>query len=161
MRTLEITKMNNIESEIMEELYSLIPLPKEKADLFIKNCLDKSINLHYEEYMPNDVAELAKMLKEKGFKNILDWCFSWADTNEGPDFWNDLSDADEGSDFWNDLDLDPKFKIGDKVKKPKGYAFDGIIVSIFQTTKGETRIVAELENNGMLHIFNENQLELR
>ena len=160
MRTLETTKMNNNENGVME-LYSLIPLPKEKADLFIKNCLDKSINLHYEEYMPNDVAELAKMLKEKGFKNILDWCFSWADTNEGPDFWNDLSDSDEGSDFWNDLDLDPKFKIGDKVKKPKGYSFDGIIVSIFQTTKGETRIVAELENNGMLHIFNENQLELR
>lgn len=148
MRTLETTKMNNIESEIMEELYSLIPLPKEKADLFIKNCLDKSINLHYEGYMPRNAAELTEMLKEKGFKNILDWCFSW-------------SDADEGSDFWNDLDLDPKFKIGDKVKKPKGYAFDGIIVSIFQTTGGETRIVAELENNGMLHIFNENQLELR
>lgn len=150
MRTLETTKMNNIESEIMEELYSLIPLPKEKADLFIDNCLNKDINLHYEGYMPNDVAELAKMLKEKGFKNILDWCFSWADTNEGPDFWNDLSDSDP-----------QKFKVGDKVKKPKGYAFDGIIVSIFQTTKGETRIVAELENNGMLHIFNENQLELR
>lgn len=150
MRTLETTKMNNNESEIMEELYSLIPLPKEKADLFIDNCLNKDINLHYEEYMPNDVAELAKMLKEKGFKNILDWCFSWADTNEGPDFWNDLSDSDP-----------QKFKVGDKVKKPKGYAFDGIIVSIFQTTKGETRIVAELENNGMLHIFNENQLELR
>lgn len=150
MRTLETTKMNNIESEIMEELYSLIPLPKEKADLFIDNCLNKDINLHYEEYMPNDVAELAKMLKEKGFKNILDWCFSWADTNEGPDFWNDLSDSDP-----------QKFKVGDKVKKPKGYSFDGIIVSIFQTTGGETRIVAELENNGMLHIFNENQLELR
>lgn len=54
-----------------------------------------------------------------------------------------------------------KFKIGDKVYKPKGYEFPDIVVSIFQTTKGETRIVAEFENNGMLHIFNENQLELR
>jgi hypothetical protein len=54
-----------------------------------------------------------------------------------------------------------KFKLNDKVKKPKGYSFDGIIVAIFTTTKGEIRIVAELENNGMLHIFNENQLELR
>lgn len=141
--------MNNNENGIME-LYSLIPLPKEKADLFIKNCLDKSINLHYEGYMPNDVAELTEMLKEKGFKNILFRCFSWYDTNEGSDFWNDLSDSDP-----------QKFKVGDKVRKSKGYAFDGIIVSIFQTTKGETRIVAELENNGMLHIFNENQLELR
>ena len=54
-----------------------------------------------------------------------------------------------------------KFKLNDKVKKPKGYAFDGVVVAIFTNTKGEIRIVAELENNGMLHIFNENQLELR
>lgn len=53
-----------------------------------------------------------------------------------------------------------KFNIGDKVFKPKGYQFPGIVVSIFQTTKGETRIVAEMRDNGMLHIFNENQLEL-
>lgn len=145
--------MNNIENDIMEELYSLIPLPKEKADLFIKNCLDKSINLQHEGYMPHDVSELTEMLKEKGFENILNWCFNWSDTNEGSYFWDHLDHLD--------LDSDSKFKIGDKVKKPKGYAFDGIIVSIFQTTKGETRIVAELENNGMLHIFNENQLELR
>ena len=52
-------------------------------------------------------------------------------------------------------------KTGDKVSKPKGYSFDGIIVSVFKTTKGETRIVAELENNGMLHIFSESQLVLR
>jgi len=53
-----------------------------------------------------------------------------------------------------------KFKIGDKVYKPKGYKFPGVVVSVFQTTAGETRIVAELENNGMLHIFSESQLEL-
>lgn len=53
-----------------------------------------------------------------------------------------------------------KFKIGDRVYKPKGYKFPGIIVSIFQTTSGETRIVAEMQDNGMLHIFNESQLEL-
>lgn len=53
-----------------------------------------------------------------------------------------------------------KFKIGDKIYKPKGYQFPGIIVSIFETTKGEIRIVAEMRDNGMLHIFNENQLEL-
>lgn len=53
-----------------------------------------------------------------------------------------------------------KFKVGDKVYKPKGYQFPGIVVSIFQTTKGETRIVAEMRDNGMLHIFNESQLEL-
>lgn len=54
-----------------------------------------------------------------------------------------------------------EFKVGDLVRKIKGYAFDGIVVAIFQNTKGETRIVAELENNGMLHIFNPDQLELR
>lgn len=54
-----------------------------------------------------------------------------------------------------------KFKIGDKVSKPKGYKFDGIIVSIFKNTSGETRLVAEMEDNGMLHIFSESQLELR
>lgn len=54
-----------------------------------------------------------------------------------------------------------KFKVGDKVRKIKGYSFDGVIVSVFSNTKGETRLVAEMENNGMLHIFNEDQLELR
>ena len=53
-----------------------------------------------------------------------------------------------------------KFKIGDKIYKPNGYKFSGIVVSVFKTTSGETRIVAELENNGMLHIFSESQLEL-
>ena len=54
-----------------------------------------------------------------------------------------------------------KFKVGDKVSKPKGYKFDGIVVSVFETTSGEKRIVAELKNNGMLHIFSEGQLEHR
>lgn len=54
-----------------------------------------------------------------------------------------------------------KFKVGDRVCKPKGYAFDGIVVSVFENTKGEVRIVAELEGNGMLHIFSESQLEER
>ena len=54
-------------------------------------------------------------------------------------------------------------KIGDKIKKITGYVFVGIIVSIFKNLSGEIRIVAELttENGkGMLHIFNENQLEV-
>jgi hypothetical protein len=53
-----------------------------------------------------------------------------------------------------------KFQTGDKIYKPKGYKFPGTVVSVFKTTSGETRIVAEMEDNGMLHIFNENQLEL-
>ena len=54
-----------------------------------------------------------------------------------------------------------KFKIGDRIYNPEGYSFDGIVVSVFENTKGQTRVVAELENNGMLHIFTEKQLELR
>ena len=54
-----------------------------------------------------------------------------------------------------------KFKVGDKVYKPKGYKFPGIVVAIFTTTNGETRIVAEMEDNGMLHIFSETQLNIR
>ncbi len=64
-----------------------------------------------------------------------------------------------------------KFKVGDKVYKPKGYKFPSIVVAVFQTTSGETRILAELIDNGMLppavfglavptHIFSESQLEL-
>lgn len=52
-----------------------------------------------------------------------------------------------------------KFKVGDKVFKPKGYKFPGTVVSIFHTTGGDVRIVAEMADNGMLHIFNESQLE--
>ena len=52
-----------------------------------------------------------------------------------------------------------KFKVGDKAFKPKGYKFPCTIVSVFETTEGKVRIVAEMEGNGMLHIFNESQLE--
>ena len=54
-----------------------------------------------------------------------------------------------------------KFKVGDKIYKPKGYKFDGTVVSVFETTSGEIRIVAELKDNGMLHIFSEKQLLLK
>lgn len=53
-----------------------------------------------------------------------------------------------------------KFKVGDEVYKPKGYKFPGIVVSVFETTNGDIRIVAEMKDNGMLHIFSESQLEL-
>ncbi len=52
-----------------------------------------------------------------------------------------------------------KFKVGDKAYKPNGYLFPCTIVAIFTTSKGSVRIVAEMDNNGMLHIFNEGQLE--
>jgi len=62
------------------------------------------------------------------------------------------------------IDL-PKFKFheGDLVRKVGGtYQADGIIVGIAVTTRGELRYVFEFEQfPGMLHIFNEGQLELR
>lgn len=53
-----------------------------------------------------------------------------------------------------------KFKIGDKVIKVKGYKFPGTIVSVFKTTAGLTRVVVEMDEYGLLHIFNEDQLDL-
>lgn len=53
-----------------------------------------------------------------------------------------------------------KFQVGNEVYKPKGYAFPAVIVSVFTTTAGETRVVAEMKGYGLLHIFNEDQLEL-
>lgn len=52
----------------------------------------------------------------------------------------------------------PKFKIGDKVYKPKGYKFNSVVVSVFKTTNRETRIVAE-NQDGILHIMSEQQLK--
>lgn len=55
--------------------------------------------------------------------------------------------------------VETKFKVGDKAWKPKGYKFPCTIVSVFKTVNGEIRIVAEMEGFGLLHIFNEQQLE--
>ena len=52
-----------------------------------------------------------------------------------------------------------KFKVGDKAFKPNGYKFPCTIVSVFETKAGEVRIVGEMDDNMMLHIFNEKQLE--
>lgn len=58
---------------------------------------------------------------------------------------------------------DRVLKIGDKVQKTKGYRWPGIIVSIFETTKGQVRCVVECtvpEVSGALHIYNMEQVEL-
>lgn len=52
-----------------------------------------------------------------------------------------------------------KFKVGDKAYKPKGYKFPCTIVSVFETVAGNIRVVAEMDEYGLLHIFNEDQLE--
>lgn len=54
-----------------------------------------------------------------------------------------------------------KFELGDKVRKVGGsYQAEGFIVGIAITTTGDVRFVFEFEQfPGMLHIFNEGQLE--
>jgi hypothetical protein len=52
-----------------------------------------------------------------------------------------------------------KFKVGDKAHKPKGYKFPCTIVGVFETIGGEIRVIGEMDEYGLLHIFNENQLE--
>jgi hypothetical protein len=52
-----------------------------------------------------------------------------------------------------------KFKVGDKAYKPKGYKFPCTIVSVFETVGGNVRVVAEMDDYGLLHIFNEDQLD--
>lgn len=52
-----------------------------------------------------------------------------------------------------------KFNVGDKAYKPKGYKFPCTIVGVFRTIKGEIRVVGEMDGYGLLHIFNEDQLE--
>lgn len=55
-----------------------------------------------------------------------------------------------------------KFKVGDLIRKPMGYQFDGVVVSVFKTLSGQVRIVAEMlpgNGGGMLHIFSPDQLE--
>jgi hypothetical protein len=53
-----------------------------------------------------------------------------------------------------------KFKVGDKAVKTKGYKFPCTIVSVFETKEGNVRVVGEMDEFGLLHIFNEDQLEL-
>jgi hypothetical protein len=57
------------------------------------------------------------------------------------------------------MSLNSKFIIGDRVFKPKGYEFPGTVVSVFETLKGNIRLVVEMDGYGLLHIFNEDQLE--
>jgi hypothetical protein len=51
-----------------------------------------------------------------------------------------------------------KFKVGDKAIKTRGYEFPCTIISVFETLKGDIRVVGEMDNYGLLHIFNESQL---
>lgn len=58
-----------------------------------------------------------------------------------------------------ELKMVHKFKVGDKAYKPKGYKFPCTIVGVFETLEGNVRVVGEMDDYGLLHIFNEQQLE--
>jgi len=75
---------------------------------------------------------------------------------------------EEERDYWNDPQLSDgnfpqtnktKFQVGDKAVKVKGYKFPCTIVSVFETVEGNVRVVGEMDDYGLLHIFNEEQLE--
>ncbi len=52
------------------------------------------------------------------------------------------------------------FTVGQRVYKDSGdYTYNGVVVSIFQKRSGVVRLVVE-NDDGMLFIFNENQLKL-
>lgn len=56
------------------------------------------------------------------------------------------------------MNIDEKFAVGDKVDKIAGYKFPGTVVSVFKKTNGDTRLVVEMDNYGLLHIFSEEGL---
>lgn len=53
-------------------------------------------------------------------------------------------------------------KVGDHVQKIKGYKWPGVVVSVFTTLEGHTRVVVECtvpEVAGALHIYSLEQIE--
>lgn len=69
--------------------------------------------------------------------------------------WNDPQISDGDFSQTNKT----KFQVGDKAVKVKGYKFPCTIVSVFKTVDGNIRVVGEMDEYGLLHIFNEEQLE--
>lgn len=56
------------------------------------------------------------------------------------------------------------FYVGDHVVKKAGYLWPGVVVAVFNTMRGETRVVVECtvpEVAGALHIYNPNQIAKR
>lgn len=64
----------------------------------------------------------------------------------------------------HDLQPLPRFAVGDRVQKVKGYRFPGVVVSVFLTLSAQVRYVVECtvhEVEGCLHIYSERDLEVR
>lgn len=59
-------------------------------------------------------------------------------------------------------EIEPPFRVGDHVRKVKGYLWPGIVVAIFLTTEGKVRLVVECtvpDVKGALHIYAPEQIE--
>jgi len=59
--------------------------------------------------------------------------------------------------------MNSTFRVGDIVRKSKGYKFPGIVVTVFKKLDGQIRYVVECTAEGaqgMLHVFAGTQLEL-
>lgn len=57
------------------------------------------------------------------------------------------------------LRMTASFDLFQKVRKKSGYPFPGTYVGSIWTTKGEERVIVE-HNDGWLHIFNPDQIEV-
>lgn len=56
------------------------------------------------------------------------------------------------------------FCLGDRVRKCVGYSYPGVVIGVVKTLDGFFRYVVEADHpdfKGMLHIYNDDQLELR
>ena len=105
------------------------------------------------ESQRDEVARILEMIAKEGMphpRNLDAALDAIADTL-GPD-----------SIFKDPEETTPLF-VGAKVVKTKGYAWPGVVVSVFCNLKGQTRYVVECtapEVAGALHIFNREQLRL-
>lgn len=55
-----------------------------------------------------------------------------------------------------------RMRVGDRVRKARGYPFPGVVVAAFDTLSGARRLVVECTADGVagcLHVFSEGQLE--
>lgn len=53
-----------------------------------------------------------------------------------------------------------EYRVGDKVVKPRGYAFPGTVVAAFMVAGGQRYVIESELAPGMLHIFSPSQLAI-
>ena len=81
------------------------------------------------------------------------------ETDEDIAWFNTLATELEGGTEYAGLFAHKYYRL-DRVSKIKGYKYDGTVVAVFLTLAKKVRYVVD-NGDGMLHIFNEDQLALR